>query len=199
MSSGPSRTGEEGGGTERARLFVALELPPRVRSALASWRLDALQGIRGLRPLAENHLHVTLCFLGWTATDEIDDLAAACARASGCAPPPLVLGHPLWLPHRRPRLLAVALDDPQARLSVVQSALSAQLQAGGWYEPEARAHLPHVTVARAGRQARVSAKPVSSPPPLKFTGSWVTLFRSRLSPQGASYEPLARVRLGDPQ
>jgi 2'-5' RNA ligase len=182
----------------RVRLFVALELPRRVRTALASWRLDALRGVSRLRSLADEQLHVTLCFLGWQDAGEVEGIAAACGLLSDCDPPALVLGQPLWLPARRPRALAVRLDDSLARLGAIQATLSAQLRDGGWYEPEARAFLPHVTVARAGRQGRVSARPLASPPPLSFTGSWVTLFRSRLSPQGARYEPLTRVRLGAP-
>jgi 2'-5' RNA ligase len=188
----------QGGGTgsERVRLFVALELPPRVRDALARWGAQALRVTGGLRPLAEDHLHVTLCFLGWQAASEVGPLAAACAQVAACAPPPLRLGQPLWLPPRRPRVLAVRLEDSQGGLQAVQAVLSEHLQAGGWYQPEARAYLPHVTVARTGRHGRVSATPLPNPPALSFTGSQVTLFRSVLRPQGVRYEALAGVRLG---
>jgi 2'-5' RNA ligase len=183
---------------ERARLFAALELPDEVREALAAWRSKATAEIAGLRPLPDDHLHVTLCFLGWQAESEIPAVIQACAAgviqagAAGAiqAPPTLSLGAALWLPPRRPRVLAVRLDDDHGRVAMLQGELSGLLRDGGWYEPEDRPYLPHVTVARAGRRDRVSSAPLPPPPPLFFTASRLTLFRSRLSRQGARYEAL---------
>jgi 2'-5' RNA ligase len=101
----------------------------------------------------------------------------------------------VWLPARRPRVLAVRLEDAGGRLTALQGALSERLHAGGWYEPEQRPYLPHVTVARVGGRARVKPAPLPGPPPLSFTPEWVTLFRSHLSPKGARYEALSRAAL----
>ena len=43
---------------ERARLFVALELPGEVRDRLALWRDEVVAGVPGLRPVAVENLHV---------------------------------------------------------------------------------------------------------------------------------------------
>jgi 2'-5' RNA ligase len=190
----------------RLRLFVALALPSQITQALVRWRQEALAGVRGLRLLDEAHLHVTLCFLGWQASDAAEAIGAACcAVASGASAPELVLGEAVWLPPRRPRVLAVALDDPGGGLAQLQSLLSASLQEGGWYAPERRPYMGHVTVARVRRGAGVrlderaaAAAPTAflAPPALSFTASEVILFRSLLSPAGARYEALARVELG---
>jgi 2'-5' RNA ligase len=180
---------------ERARLFVALELPLEVRQALASWRSRATVGITGLRPLPDDHLHVTLCFLGWLPTDEIQAVGQACRQLSPGDPPGLSLGHVLWLPPRRPRVLAVGLSDTGGRLTEIQGELSALLEAGGWYEPEPRPYLPHITAARAGRRERIAGSLLPVPPPLSFTAARVTLFRSRLNRAGARYEALCSVSL----
>ena len=94
----------------------------------------------------------------------------------------------MWLPPRRPRVLAVELGDADGRLGDVQVALSDALHAGGWYTPEARPFLAHVTVARvpgsyADPPARAS---VPQSEPGGFTGSCVTLFRSHLGSAGAA-------------
>ena len=83
----------------------------------------------------------------------------------------------------------------------VQSALSEALAAGGWYAPEKRPFLPHVTVARVGRGARVrrGLELPALPADLAFRASTVTLFRSRLSPAGARYEGLASVETSTAQ
>jgi 2'-5' RNA ligase len=181
---------------ERARLFVALELPVAARGALARWREGVLRGGRGLRPVAADSLHVTLCFLGWRAVDEIEAIGAACEVAASQAPPELSFGDAVWLPARRPRVLAVELDDPGGELAGVQAELSKALQAGGWYAPEPRGFLAHVTVARLGKGARARPRELPAVPALDFTAPAVTLLRSRLGPGGAQYEPLRRVELG---
>ena len=181
---------------ERARLFVALELPPATRDALVAWRRTAVDGRTGLREVAPEALHATLCFLGWRSTDEVEDIAAACAVLASESTPELSLGEAIWLPERRPRVLAVELIDPQRALAGVQAALSDALRAGGWYAPEARPFLGHITVARVAKGARVRREGLPPPPRLEFRGSTLTLYRSRLGPGGARYEPLRSIELG---
>lgn len=179
----------------RVRLFVAFELPALVRNAIRVWA-EGLD-VGGLRVLEAEQLHVTLCFLGWQAENEVSEVAGAVSEVVTVGErPALSVGEAVWLPPRRPRVLAVRLEDRDGRLSALQARLSERLQAGGWYEPERRAYLPHITAARAGRNANVRAGPVAGPSPLSFTGEHVTLFRSLLSPRGARYEALASVRLG---
>jgi RNA 2',3'-cyclic 3'-phosphodiesterase len=185
---------------ERARLFVALELPETVRRALVGWREDVVASsgvaVRGVR---EESMHVTLCFLGWRGIDEIEAIASACqtaARGRSCAS--LSLAGAVWLPPRRPRVLAVSLADTEARLGSVQAELSDVLAAGGWYVPEQRPFLAHVTVARVPKGVRVRRDSPPAPDPISFAGNVVTLFRSRLGRGGAVYEPLASVHLAEP-
>jgi RNA 2',3'-cyclic 3'-phosphodiesterase len=183
---------------ERARLFVALDLPEAIRERLAAWSADRLGAMSGLRLIDRHALHVTLCFLGWRDAAEVGEIAAACRAA---APPdafPLSLGEALCLPPRRPRVIAVELPDPSGGLARLQAALSAALAQGGFYKPESRPYLGHVTVGRVGRGAggKVSAQPLPSPEPVGFDAETVTLYRSRLERGGARYEALETVVLG---
>jgi RNA 2',3'-cyclic 3'-phosphodiesterase len=181
---------------ERARLFVALDLPEAVRERLAAWSADRLSAVSGLRLIDRRYLHVTLCFLGWRDVGEVGEIAAACRAA---APPdafPLSLGEALWLPPRRPRVVAVQLPDPSGGLARLQAAVSAALAARGFYEPESRPYLGHVTVGRVGRGHRVRAQELAAPEPLGFDAEGVTLYRSRLERGGARYEALETVPLG---
>ncbi len=186
------------GADERARLFVALELPAVVRTELAEWRSERVAGVSGLRLTAAAALHLTLCFLGPQPVGEIDAIAGACASvAAHRSPPVLELGEPVWLPRRRPRVLAVALGDGPGELAALQSALAATLAQGSWYEPERRPFRPHVTVARATGTARPRPLPLPAPRPIACVGSEVVLMRSRTRPGGAEYERLSAVTLGD--
>lgn len=181
--------------SERARLFVALELPGPVRAQLARWSETSLRGLP-LRLVDPGSLHVTLCFLGSREAPEVGEIAAACRRAVGSLPPvSLTLGAALWLPRRRPRVLAVALTDERGTAATVQSELAGALHAGGFYEPEDRPFLAHVTVARVTRGGRAEPSELPPPAPLRFDTGAVTLYRSRLGSGPARYEPLETVVL----
>jgi 2'-5' RNA ligase len=193
-------------------LFVALELPLPVRAALVSWGGSAVGDAGGVRLLREDDLHVTLCFLGWQSISSVPSLLAACSAVAGLPAAPLRVLEAMWLPPRRPRVLAVRLEDGSGALADAQRVLSDALFAGGWYVPEKRPFLAHVTVARVsggprggrGRRGGLGdrgasgrrVRELADPPGLSFSGSRITLFRSRLSAAGARYEPLGGVTLG---
>jgi 2'-5' RNA ligase len=179
-----------------ARLFVALDLPEAIVERLVAWREPLLRGHAELRPVAPAALHVTLCFLGACPEDAIaplteivEDCAAGIGGVAG-----LALGASLFLPRRRPRVLAVALEDRHGQLAALQAAVVGRLAAGGWHDPEARPYLPHVTVARV-RSGEPGELVLPAPPPLVFDGAAIVLYRSQLHPAGARYEPLSVSRL----
>lgn len=180
----------------RARLFVALELPEAVRTRLARWACDALDA--RFRLIAARDLHVTVCFLGWRAEAEIEPIARL---VTGCAQPvgELALGEPLWLPPRRPRVLAVELGDGRGWLRALARSVGSELAAHAGHVPEERPFRPHASVARlrarGGLPAR--ARPALEMPGAGevFAATALTLQRSHLSREGARYEALARVEL----
>jgi RNA 2',3'-cyclic 3'-phosphodiesterase len=159
------------------------------------------------RVLDAELLHVTLCFLGNRPAEEIDAIAAQLA-ACGDPAGDLSLGAPLWLPPRRPRALAVELHDDDGQLARLQAQVVATLQeVGGWQSggeapgevgaagARRRFH-PHVTVARMGRGTARFERVLPPTPSLSFTPSELVLYRSWLSPEGASYEAVATHPIG---
>jgi RNA 2',3'-cyclic 3'-phosphodiesterase len=182
-------------GSPRARLFLALEPAEEDRAALAAWRDELVAGRDDLRPVAAESLHLTLVFLGYRPEKEIERIAECAFEAIGDAPAadlnPVAVKA---VPPRRPRLFALDLDDPAGDAARIQAAASDALARGRFYTPEKRPWWPHVTLARVKRHAR--AKPLeAAPPPGPIPVTTVTLYRSLLRPQGALYEPLARVDL----
>ncbi|MDP9293851.1 MAG: hypothetical protein M3O90_05395, partial [Actinomycetota bacterium] len=85
------------------RLFVALDLPPAARAALAAFR-DTAADPAVWRALSDDALHVTLAFLGHRPESDVERAAEVLCGATGPAPR-LVLGAALALPPRRPRVL----------------------------------------------------------------------------------------------
>jgi 2'-5' RNA ligase len=192
-----------------ARLFVALDPPPEVREQLLAWARAALtsstaQHWRGapveMRLLAPEALHVTLCFLGARPVEEIEQIGSAlggCAQAVG----ELSLGAPLWLPPRRPRSLAVEVQDRDGDLARLQAGVCHAMSEATDWRAERRRFRAHITVARMrGRSAEhrpaVAGEPVlPATPRLSFVPEAVVLYRSWLSPAGASYEALSTCDL----
>jgi 2'-5' RNA ligase len=178
-------------------MFVALDLPAGPRRGLAAWRDELLEGRRDLRPVREEALHVTLVFLGWqdeAAAPQIADATFA-ARPEAAAPV-LTPAEVRPLPPRDPRLFALDLEDAEGRAGALQGAVSDALEAGRWYRPEKRPFWPHITLARVKRGERRVPPLLGDPPPGEpLAADTLTLYRSTLRPQGAIYDPLARVEL----
>jgi 2'-5' RNA ligase len=184
---------------ERARLFAALELPPAARQTLSAWAAETLAALEGLRVLAADGLHMTLCFLGWQDFAAVEAIAAACDAVAEQPPARLEVGKVVWLPRRRPRVVAIELADPDGTAAAIQARLAASLAAGGWYAPEQRRWLAHVTVARTSRVFRSRPPAVDPPPPLTVQAGSVVLWRSRLERARARYERLRSVSLAGRQ
>jgi 2'-5' RNA ligase len=181
-----------------ARLFVALELPQGVSEALVHWGRSIASGsgpdARRLRVLAPDSLHLTLSFLGSRPFDEIDALTAALV-GRGREVGELAVGAPVWLPPRRPRALAVEIDDPVGELASLQGDVSRALGAVTGEQPRHARFRPHVTVIRSGAPGAPEIGALSPTPALSFVAEEMLLLRSHLEPAGARYEALARFRL----
>jgi RNA 2',3'-cyclic 3'-phosphodiesterase len=196
----------------RARLFVALDLPDAIRAGLAAWQRKEL-GDPALRPVSEQALHITLCFLSYHPEKAIDRIAGI---VTGVDPRPVELRferEPAAVPRGRPRLFA--LDAPSEAAVSLQAELEQDLVAARFYKPEKRPFWSHVTVARVrserlppkrgerrgrGRPKRVAAPP--GPLPARLTKPFgavrLALYRSNLKPSGAEYVSLAALNLPPP-
>jgi 2'-5' RNA ligase len=139
-------------------------------------------------------LHVTLVFLGHRPEDQVEPIGAAVVAAAAPVGE-LAVGAPAWLPPRRPRVLAVDLEDPSGACTALQARVAEVLVRVAGHEPEARPFRPHVTVARVRGGERVRPVELEPPAPLRFRPSALVLYRSRLERGGARYEPVARVAL----
>jgi 2'-5' RNA ligase len=190
----------------RARLFVALDLPDRVRSGLEAWQARALTDA-ALRPVRHEALHVTLCFLGYHPERAIDRIAALVTGVEARPVEIRLEPDPDSIPPSRPRLFAVGGESPAA--AALQSELSDLLEAERFYKPEKRPFWTHVTVARVlsergsrrrggrGKPMRVESSPGPLPAELTepFHAPRLALYRSFLRPSGAEYVRLAELNL----
>ena len=187
----------------RARLFVALDLPDRVRVGLEAWQARALTD-PALRPVDPAALHVTLCFLGYHPERAIESVASEVTAIGSRSVEIRFEADPAPVPAKRPRLFAAEGQSPAA--SALQAELEERLIAARFYKPEKREFWTHVTVARVrserrsrgrGEPMRVKTPPEALPAELTqpFETPRIALYRSYLRPSGAEYVRLAELNL----
>ena len=175
------------------RLFVACDLPGEAATALAAWQEQVVAPRRELR--LNRSLHLTLCFLGQTPETAVERLAGALGEVPW-SPIVAAAGPLLFLPERgKKRVVALPLVDAAGEeggaeaLRALQAATSAALAATGFYAPERRPYLPHLTVARYRRPGPpFSLQNVTLP---RLCLSRLVLYTSVLARGGAVHTPLA--------
>ena len=191
--------------TEEIRAFIAVEMSPDMKSALSALQ-DRLQPRQ--HPYAKwvdpQGIHLTLKFLGNVKRSQVTDIERAIAQGStGVSPVRLQLGGLGAFPNLgRPRVIWVALTGDVEPLAALQSGIDQALLPLG-FSRESRAFTPHLTLARLRERASpeerrklgevVRATALSDATAME--ANEVSLMRSTLTPQGATYTCLARAAL----
>jgi 2'-5' RNA ligase len=138
----------------------------------------------GGRPMRRDSLHMTLVFVGAATPEQLLVMQEAAARVRA-APFEMVLDRMGWWAHNH-ILWAGCHAVPSGQRRLLR-ALAEQLDLTG-FRPEARAHVPHVTLARHVRCERV---PVLDAP-IRWQVGEFSLVESLLQPSGARYRTLSR-------
>jgi 2'-5' RNA ligase len=188
---------------EQFRLFLALSIPDKVKSAIESAQSEMRRIVpdRSVRWTRREQYHLTLRFLGNVSASQvnplIDVIRAACEPF---APLRLVAAQMGFFPDRRaPRVLWVGVKDLESRLISLWSVLQSVTQpfAG---EPAETDFTGHVTLARLNRLPRVQTEDLAETAGKfensifgKWTAEQVELMRSELLPQGARHSLLAAL------
>ncbi|HXH06650.1 MAG TPA: RNA 2',3'-cyclic phosphodiesterase [Vicinamibacterales bacterium] len=187
------------------RLFLAIELDDVARRAAArvaatlERRLGREAGVRWVDPAG---FHATLHFFGEVADDRFPALDAALDPPLQAAPFEATLGRGGAFPSSgAPRVIWIGLASAGGELVQLHEEVEARVTAIG-FEREARPLAAHVTLGRIHRIRPAQAAALRSALAdvaavlARVRVEHVTLFRSRLSPAGARYEPLRRIPLG---
>lgn len=179
------------------RLFVAIDVPDEIRSAIESEIVDQLRdrvpGARWTRPEGR---HLTLKFLGNVDADRVESIgealrATASRHSSFEASFEVVGGFPNL---RRPRVLWIGVGEGAKLMSALAQDVESGLEPLG-FEPEGRPFQGHLTLARF-KQPRSIAVPEIAVQLNRFAVNEIVLFESRLHPKGARYEAVRRFALG---
>lgn len=174
------------------RLFVALRPPAPIRQHLRG----VMHGLPNARWQSDDQLHITLRFIGDVDYNLAHDIAAALARVS--APPLAIALQGVGAFDRRGHVDTLwAGVTPQDAIAALHRKVDRACVSVG-LPPDARAYLPHVTLARFGRTAPpvdawIAQKAGLSSPAFSLTH--FGLYESSLGHEGAVYHLAERYAL----
>lgn len=195
----------------RLRTFIAIELPPTVKQAIAAAQDTLRSALRdggtSLKWANPESAHLTLKFLGDTPESRVEEVAAALREAVGGSPAlTLQTGAIGCFPSgRAPRVLWLGLDGDLEGLQRLRDAVEEQVSPLGW-PTEARPFAPHLTLARLRPEATPAERrgvgqacgTIWPPSATELPVAEVSLMLSELLPSGARYSSLANVILREP-
>ena len=191
--------------SETIRVFVAVELPPKVRSALAEL-IEELRDtqVPGLRLVRPEGIHLTLKFLGDIPKSQVESIVTAVSQAAQPSRAFAVeLGQPGVFPNRNaPRVLWAGICGDLSPLLVLHQQVEDALAMLG-FAKDRRGFNPHLTVARirdgtskADRQRAAEAIFLTRlQAGLRIEVNSISLMQSTLLPDGAVYKFLASMPL----
>lgn len=188
------------------RLFVAIEIDRAVREAAGRLVGELQRRVERLAPrariawVAPDRMHITVRFIG-----HVDEAHAG--RIRSVLEPPLpvapfvleIAGAGAFPPTGEPRVIWAGLSLGREQLMAVEREVSARLLTVG-IESEDRPYSPHLTLGRVrasvGLRAQTLLDGLAQAELGRTLVEAITLFESRLSSEGPSYQVLLRTPFG---
>lgn len=176
------------------RTFIALDLDPAIKQAIAEYLLPLRKLANGISWVKTWNLHFTLKFLGDTRPAQIPELAAVFGEICGLNEPfrGRISGSGVFPNERKPNVLWLGLETETDRLNQLAREIDIA-SAGFGFKAENRPFAPHLTIGRV-RNGEIGAlintmrdRPFSSQETILHECIWM---KSELQPGGAIYTPL---------
>lgn len=171
------------------RLFAGVEPPEHVKDQL----LGLMEGVTGARWQTPEQLHLTVRFIGEVDGRTAEDAALALAGLRHPGFEVALNGVGCFDRRGRPEALWVGIA-PHGSLKTLHDKVDRALGLAG-IAPDARAYLPHITLARLNGGAgpiRGWVERFGGVASAPWRVDALTLWESHLGRGGAHYEPVAR-------
>ncbi len=182
------------------RTFIALEIPGPVQRQVSGVEDQLRTAGARVRWVKEENIHLTLKFLGDLSEERVEQLASGVSEAvQGFPPFEISLASLGAFPGTRsPRVVWIGVVEGEETVAELQKRIEERLSGLG-FPKEGRKFSPHITIGRVksrrGTEELVSKlKEISfSSEPFRVEG--VTIFGSKLTPEGPIYTKLKEVGL----
>jgi 2'-5' RNA ligase len=188
---------------ETIRAFVALDLDAMSvrRVVRVADRLRMSSGAPSATWTPAAKMHVTLKFIGSLASDAAEPLGKALCTIAESTPAlkPCTFRVDAFPRAREARLVIALLRDDGGAIAKIAERVDEAARKYG-VEPEARRFRPHVTLARLKMpyDTRKWVHPELAENAGECTATQMTLYRSELGKEGATYTPLTTFELTSP-
>jgi len=183
------------------RLFIAITLNEKVRSALARFQERLKTKCPGVRWVTPALFHLTAKFMGEVDDGRVAEVSAAVERAACLAEPyEFELTGCGCFPRRGDvRVIWVGIEELTGRLASCVEAVEEEMEAIG-FDRDRRPFSAHLTLGRlredrSGGRIRDHMESCSFEPVAQSVES-LTLMSSVLSPKGPTYTPVGVFKLG---
>lgn len=185
------------------RLFVAIDLPPDLKSLLGELQTEMRQHTRAVRWTNPEGTHLTLKFLGEVDRSLVARVVDGMRSAARRSPFSLHTTEPGVFPNpRRPRVVWLGVGGDLEPLAQLQVAVENAIAPLG-FPTEDRPFNPHLTLGRTKRDpgpADLDAighavRQTKVPRSVVWIVNELVLMRSERLPSGARYTPVASAAL----
>ena len=184
------------------RAFVAVELPQKIREAIAVCIADLKSAGADVKWVETGNLHLTLKFLGEITKPQAAQLKEALMQtAAGLSSFTLrIEGIGAFPRTTSPRVIWLGVREGEKSLAALAERVEETCVGLGFKKGE-RPFSAHLTIGRVRSRERLAPLIkrlqlaefcATEPAPVEK----ITLFQSLLSPKGSSYVSLAEIRLG---
>lgn len=181
---------------KKQRTFLGIGLDDDTRHLLAAHLDKHLAGGMPGKAVPPTNWHITVRFLGWARSDEIDRVAHEVTERLPAGSFSVRFGGLGAFPRpRRASVLWLGIAHGAEPLERLAEACEEAAVAAG-FTSEDRPFHPHLTLARIRPPSNVETLAKAFPAfEVRMPVAEVTLFRSHLGRGGARYEPLERIAL----
>ncbi|AHB14057.1 RNA 2',3'-cyclic phosphodiesterase [Dehalococcoides mccartyi] len=189
---------------ELVRTFIAVELPPELKTALGSFQNSLSIPAQAVKWVNPESMHLTIKFLGDTPLSQISNIIKGLEKAAQvCHAFTLCTNHIGAFPSlSNPKVIWLGLEGEIEKLNTLFAEVEKNISGLG-FPAEKRDFAPHLTLGRlkegaAKSDLQTAAESLKTAPPFpktSFKASHICLFKSQLLPAGPVYTRLAQISL----
>jgi 2'-5' RNA ligase len=182
------------------RIFIAVEIPSEIKSALKALQTDLRRAGADVSWTAPENMHLTLKFIGEVEETRIVEIEKVC-DALGAEFTPFTLklnGTGVFPNARQPRVLWAGLSGEVEIVVEMHKRFDERLALMGFKREEKGFH-PHLTIGRLKSNKKTSEllalAGAHQLPALSFVVTEIVLMKSELDSAGAQYTTMAKASL----